>query len=105
VVAAERPRSFAFVADARGLHAERAFTLDRTPDGRGTVIVSDETQVGLLPSLGRIILVRWLRWANQVMFDDLARAAVHGVAPHPASVAPIGTRRVREPGEVHPRLS
>jgi uncharacterized protein YndB with AHSA1/START domain len=105
VVAAERPRSFAIVADGLGVHADRAFTLERTPDGQGTVIVSDETQVGLLPRLARTFLARRLRAANQVMFEDLARAAVHGVAPHPASVASIGTRRVREPREVQPRLS
>ena len=33
VVAADRPHSFAFVADAQGLHAERTFTLRPTPDG------------------------------------------------------------------------
>ncbi len=83
VVAANRPHSFAFVADARGLHAERTFTLRPTPDGLSTVVVSDETQVGPLPWLGRVILTRWLRSANQVMFDDLARAATH-IAATPA---------------------
>ena len=81
MVAADRPHTFAFVADARrGLHAERTFTMRPTPDGRGTAVVSHETQVGLLPWLGRVILTRWLRAANQAMFDDLARAAGHGAA-------------------------
>ena len=80
VVAADRPHSFAFVADARGLHAERTFTLRPTPDGLSTVVVSHETQVGLLPWLGRVFLARRLRAANQAMFDDLARAAGHGAA-------------------------
>jgi short-subunit dehydrogenase/uncharacterized protein YndB with AHSA1/START domain len=76
VVAADRPRSFAFVADARWLHAERTFTVRPAPDGLSTVVVSHETQVGLLPRLGRAFLARRLRAANQAMFDDLARAAV-----------------------------
>ena len=65
VVAADRPRSFAFVADARGLHAEHAFTLRPTPDGLNTVVVSHETQLGLLPRLGRVYLAPHLRAANQ----------------------------------------
>ena len=80
VVAADRPHTFAFVADAWGLHAERTFTLRSTPDGLGTVVVSHETQVGPLPWLGRVFLARWLRAANQAMFDDLARAAGPGAA-------------------------
>ena len=44
---AERPHSFAIIADATGLHAERSFTLHPTPDGLGTVVISHETQVGL----------------------------------------------------------
>jgi uncharacterized protein YndB with AHSA1/START domain len=75
VVASERPHSFAIVADALGLHAERMFTLRPTPDGQGTVVVSHETQVGLVPWLGRVFLAPRLLAANQVMFDDLARAA------------------------------
>ena len=43
-----------------------------TPDGLSTVVVSHETQVGLLPRLGRAFLARRLRAANQAMFDDLA---------------------------------
>ena len=77
VVAADRPRSFTFVADAQGLHAERTFTLRPSPDGLSTVVVSHETQVGLLPWLGRLFLAPRLRAANQAMFDDLARAAGH----------------------------
>ena len=80
VVAADRPHSFAIVADARGLHAERTFTLRPTPDGLSTVVVSHETQVGLLPRLGRVFLAPRLRAANQAMFDDLARAAGHAAA-------------------------
>jgi uncharacterized protein YndB with AHSA1/START domain len=76
VVASERPHLFAIVADAPGIHAERAFTLRPTPDGQGTVIVSDETQVGPLPWLGRLYLAPRLRAANQIMFDDLARVAM-----------------------------
>ena len=80
VVASERPHSFAFVADTRGLHAERSFTLRATPDGRSTVVVSHETQVGLFARLGRMLLAPRLYAANQAMFDDLARAAGHGAA-------------------------
>ena len=79
VVAAERPHLFAIVADGAGVHAERQFTLRPTPDGLSTVIVSHETQVGLLPRLGRVFLARRLHAANQAMFDDLARAAGHAV--------------------------
>jgi len=75
VVAADRPHSFAIVADARGLHADRAFTIRPTPDGLGTVVVSHETQVGPVAWLGRVYLAPRLHAANQVMFDDLARAA------------------------------
>ena len=75
VVASERPHSFAIVADALGLHAERMFTLRPTPDGQSTVVVSHETQVGLVAWLGRAFLAPRLRAANQAMFDDLARAA------------------------------
>jgi short-subunit dehydrogenase len=78
VVAAERPHSFAIDADARGLHAERTFTLRPTPDGLSTIVVSHETQVGLAAWLGRAFLAPRLRAANQVMFEDLARAAGHG---------------------------
>jgi short-subunit dehydrogenase len=77
VTAAERPRTFAIVADSRGLHAERTFTLGPAPDGHGTVIVSDETQVGPFPWIGRFYIAPRLHAANQVMFEDLARAAGH----------------------------
>jgi short-subunit dehydrogenase/uncharacterized protein YndB with AHSA1/START domain len=75
VIASERPRSFTFVADSRGLHAERTFTLRTTPDGLSTLVISHETQVGPLPWLGRAFLAPRLHAANQTMFDDLARAA------------------------------
>jgi hypothetical protein len=75
VTAAERPRTFAIVADSRGLHAERRFTLGPAPDGHGTVIVSDETQVGPIPWIARHYIGPRLHAANQVMFEDLARAA------------------------------
>jgi len=74
VVAADRPRSFAITADALGLHAERTFSLRPSRDGSGTVAISHETQVGLFPWLGRAFLAPRLKLANQVMFDDLARA-------------------------------
>ena len=83
VVTSDRPHSFAITADAEGLHAERTFTLRPTPDGLSTVVVSHETQVGLLPWLGRAFLAPRLHAANQAMFDDLARAAAH-VAVTPA---------------------
>ena len=69
------PHSFAITADGMGLHAERTFTLRPTPDGSSTVVVSHETQVGLLPWLGRAFLAPRLHAVNQAMFDDLARAA------------------------------
>jgi short-subunit dehydrogenase/uncharacterized protein YndB with AHSA1/START domain len=87
VVAADRPSSFTFVADARGLHAERTFTLRPAPDGLSTGVISHETQVGLVPWLGRVWLAPRLRAANQVMFDDLARAAGSGVVTHATSAA------------------
>ena len=76
----DRPHSFAFSADARGVHAERTFTVRPAPDGLGTVVVSHETQVGLLPWLGRLYLGPRLYSANQAMFADLARAVEHGAA-------------------------
>ena len=75
VVASEQPRSFAFLADSRGLHAEHSFTVRPTPDGKGTVVVSDEFQVGPLPRLGRVYLGPRLFRANQAWLSDLARAA------------------------------
>jgi uncharacterized protein YndB with AHSA1/START domain len=89
VVTSNRPHTFAITADAVALHAERTFTLRQTPDGLGTVVVSDETQVGLLPWLGRAYLAPRLRAANQVMFEDLARAAVYDA---PASRSTLSGR-------------
>jgi hypothetical protein len=81
------------LADARGLHAERTFTIRPTPDGLKTVVVSHETQVGLLPWLGRVFLARRLRAANQAMFDDLARAAGHGAATQATPAAELHRSR------------
>ena len=89
VVAADRPHLFAIDADAWGLHADRTFTLSPTPDGQSTVVVSHETQVGPVAWLGRLYLAPRLRAANQVMFDDLARAAVHGAATQATQPAPV----------------
>ena len=75
VVKSDRLRFFAITADGRGVHAERTFTLRPTPDGSSTVVVSHETQVGLLPWLGRAFLAPRLHAVNQAMFDDLNRAA------------------------------
>jgi short-subunit dehydrogenase/uncharacterized membrane protein len=80
VVATDRPHTFAIVADGTGVHADRTFTVRPTPDGLSTVVVSHETQVGLLPWLGRVFLARRLYAANQTMFEDLARAAGQVVA-------------------------
>jgi coniferyl-aldehyde dehydrogenase len=77
VVKRDGPHCFAITADGRGVHAERTFTLRPTPDGSGTVVVSHETQVGLLPWLGRAFLAPRLHAVNQAMFDDLNRAAGH----------------------------
>jgi hypothetical protein len=62
----------------RGFLAERTFTIRATADGLSTVVVSHETQVGFFPWLGRLYLAPRLYAANQVMFDDLARAAERG---------------------------
>ena len=75
VVASERPHSFAIVADALGLHAERMFTLRPTPDGQSTVVVSHETRLGPSRGWAGCYLAPRLHAANQAMFDDLARAA------------------------------
>jgi uncharacterized protein len=76
VIAANRPHSFTFIADGRGVHAERTFTIRPTPDGLSTVVVSDEFQTGPMPWLGRLFLGPRLRAVNQVMFEDLADAVV-----------------------------
>jgi hypothetical protein len=65
VIIADRSHRFAIDADAPGLHAERSFTLHPAPNGAGTVVVSHETQVGLLPWLCRWILGPRLHAANQ----------------------------------------
>ena len=87
VTTADRPRTFAIIADATGLHADRTFTLQPSPDGASTVVVSYETQIGVVAWLGRAYLAPRLRAANQVMFEDLARAATYGAAVQSASVA------------------
>ena len=87
VVAADRPHLFAFVADTRGIHAERAFTIRRTPDSLGAIVISHETQVGVLAWLGRMYLAPRLRKANQTMFEDLARAASRSAAMPTSAVA------------------
>ncbi|KRA84071.1 SDR family NAD(P)-dependent oxidoreductase [Altererythrobacter sp. Root672] len=75
VVAAERHRRFAFTASGVGVQAARAFTLEVSPDGLGTVVTSHETQTGWLPWLGRLVLGPRLYAANQRFFGDLAAAA------------------------------
>ena len=87
VVASDRPRSFAITADGLGVHAERMFTFRPAPNGLSTVVVSHETQVGLLPRLGRAIVEPRLRAANQLMFEDLARAAGSRTATQVKSAA------------------
>src|SRR5262245_1622966 len=79
VVASARPHLFAFVADGRGVHADRTFTLRAAPDGLSTLVTSHETQIGWLPRLGRLVVEPRLRAANQAMFADLARAAGTGM--------------------------
>src|SRR4029453_3399537 len=56
VTANERPRTFAIIADGLGVHAARAFPTRPASDGRSSIVVSHETQVGPLPWLGRIYL-------------------------------------------------
>jgi short-subunit dehydrogenase/uncharacterized protein YndB with AHSA1/START domain len=92
VTASERPYTFSFIADARGFHAVRTFTVRQAPAGSGTVVVSHETQVGVLPWLGRWYLAPRLRSANQAMFEDLARVAERG--PSTQAVAPASHRAV-----------
>ena len=87
VVATERPHTFGFTADGLGVHAERTFTLRPTPDGLSTIVVSHETQVGLLPFLGRLYVAPRLRAANQVMFEDLARATTQAATQARAAAA------------------
>ena len=87
VVSSERPRTFAIVADGLGVHADRTFTLRPAPNGLGTVVVSYETQTGLMPLLARQFLATRLHAANQVMFEDLARATCEGVVTRAKSAA------------------
>jgi short-subunit dehydrogenase/uncharacterized protein YndB with AHSA1/START domain len=75
VVASESSHRFAFTAHGLGVHAEREFTVEPTADGRGTLIVSHETQTGWLPRLGKAIVGPKLFAANQRFFGDLAQAA------------------------------
>jgi short-subunit dehydrogenase/uncharacterized protein YndB with AHSA1/START domain len=75
VVAADRPQTFAIIADAPGLHADRTFTVRPTLDGQSALVVSHETQVGPVAWVGRAYLAPRLHAANQTMFEDLARAA------------------------------
>jgi len=75
VRAIDRPHLFSIDADGRGVHAERTFTVQAAIDGRSVSVISHETQVGVLPWLGRLVLAPRLRAVNQTMLDDLARAA------------------------------
>ena len=93
VVASDRPDSFTFIADARGLHAEHAFTLRPAPDGLGTVVLSHETQTGPLPWLGRVVLAPLLHATTQAWLADLARAV---------TASPV-TREREAVGDAHPR--
>jgi uncharacterized protein len=93
VVASDRPDSFTFVADARGLHAEHAFTLRPAPDGLGTVVLSHETQTGPLPWLGRVVLGPLLHATTQAWLADLARAVTS---------SPV-TREREAAGDARPR--
>ena len=74
VLVRERPHRFVIVAEGLGVRATRTFTLRPALDGRGTLVISHETQDGWLPWLGRLVLARRLHAANQAMFADLARA-------------------------------
>ena len=93
VVASDRPDSFTFIADARGLHAEHAFTLRPAPDGPGTVVLSHETQTGPLPWLGRAVLGPLLHTTTQAWLADLARAV---------TADPVARER-EAVGDAHPR--
>ncbi len=97
VVAAERPHSFAIVADGRGVHAERVFRLRPTPDGLRTIVVSHETQVGPMPWLGRFVLAPRLFRTNRAMFEDLTRAASPGEAMPAAAARAFGRDELAHP--------
>jgi short-subunit dehydrogenase len=81
IVAADSDRRFAFTADGMGVHAERAFMLEPTADGQGTLVTSHETQTGWLARLGKAILGPRLHAANQRFFGDLAVAAAGTAKP------------------------
>src|SRR5262245_3179254 len=51
VVASARPHLFAFVADGRGVQADRTFTLRAARAGLSTLVTSHETQIGWRPRL------------------------------------------------------
>ncbi len=87
VVTSDRPHTFAIIADGRGVHAVRTFTLRPALDGVSTVVVSHETQIGWLPWLGRVVVAPRLRAANDEMFANLARAAEDRVAKHATPAA------------------
>ena len=102
VLAADRPRSFVFDSDGRGLHAERTFTLRPTLDGLSTVVVAQEAQVGLLPRLGRAFLGPRLNAADQAWLVRPGPRrhpepcdAGHAGNPHAAVAAPDADDLVR----------
>ncbi|HEY0463841.1 MAG TPA: SDR family NAD(P)-dependent oxidoreductase [Polyangiaceae bacterium] len=80
VLVAERPHTFSFTAKAWGLEAVHTFTVKPAPLGGGTVVISHETQRGLLPWLGRAFLTRRLNAANRAWLADLARATGQAAA-------------------------
>ena len=71
----------AFIVGARGLHAERAYTLRPMPDGPGTVVVSHETPSRAAPPAGP---------------GALGPAAVCG---QPGVLGRSGPSRPRRPGD------
>ena len=82
MTASDRPHSFAFIADARGLLGRgHAFDAPPRPDGVGTVVLSHEPQTGPLPRLGRVVLAALLHATTQAWLTDLARA----VTPSPVA--------------------
>lgn len=91
VLTAVRPQAFAFDAHGMGVEAVHGFTITPAPDGRGSIIVSHETQVGWLPRLGRLVLAPRLRAANQAWVNDLARTAA--LAGKPLEAGPVAGSR------------
>ena len=53
-----------------------------TPDGLSTVVVSHETQTGMVAKLGRVVLAPRLKATDQAWLSDLVRAARNN-APSP----------------------